>query len=303
MSTGTTPSPPWSGPARAIDGRALAAALRDEIRAGVEEFAERQGRPPGLVGVQVGDDPASELYQANKARTAEELGMRSRRVRLPEGTTQAELDALIDELNADDAIDGMLVQLPVPPPLSEPAIAARIHPDKDVDGFGVGAMGRLVRGEPALVACTPSGIMHMLRSTGVELEGARAVMLGRSIIVGKPTALLLTAANATVTVCHSRTRDLPSVCREADVLVVAIGRAEMVRGDWVKPGACVVDVGMNRTEEGRLTGDVAAEEVAEVAAWLSPVPGGVGPMTIAYLLANTLAAARRRAGHDTGDAG
>jgi len=301
VSTGTTPSPPWSGPARVVDGRALAAALREEIRAGVEQFAQRHGRPPGLVGVQVGDDPASEIYQANKARTAEELGMRSRRVKLPEGTSQAELDRLIDELNADDEIDGMLVQLPVPAPLSEPAIAARVHPDKDVDGFGAISMGRLVRGEPGLVACTPSGIMHMVRSTGVEIEGARAVVVGRSIIVGKPTALLLTAANATVTVCHSRTRDLPGVCREADILVVAIGRAEMVRGDWVKPGACVIDVGTNRTEEGRLTGDVASEEVAEVAGWLSPVPGGVGPMTIAYLLANTLAAARRRADHDTGD--
>jgi methylenetetrahydrofolate dehydrogenase (NADP+)/methenyltetrahydrofolate cyclohydrolase len=281
-----------------IDGRAAAATVRARVAEGVAAFAARHGRPPGLVGIQVGDDPASEIYQAGKQRAAEEAGMVSRRIRLPAGTTQAELDALIDELNGDDAVDGMLVQLPVPPPLTEPAIAARIHPDKDVDGFAPVSLGRLVRGEPGLVPCTPQGVMWLLREYGVPLEGARAVVVGRSLIVGKPMALLLTAANATVTIAHSRTRDLPSVCREADVLVVAVGRPELVRGDWIKPGAAVMDVGVNRTEAG-LVGDVAGAEAAETAGWLTPVPGGVGPMTIAFLLANTLQAARRRVGDDT----
>jgi methylenetetrahydrofolate dehydrogenase (NADP+) / methenyltetrahydrofolate cyclohydrolase len=276
-----------------MDGKAGAARVREEVTRGVAEFVAAHGRAPGLVGVQVGDDPASEIYQANKARQAEECGMVSRRVKLPEQTTQAELDALIDELNADDTVDGMLVQLPVPPQLAEPLIASRIDPDKDVDGFGPGNLGRLVRGEPGNVPCTPTGVMRMLDDAGVPLEGAHAVVVGRSLIVGKPQALLLLARNATVTVAHSRTRDLPALCRQADVLVAAVGRPEMVRADWVKPGAAVVDVGINRTDAG-LRGDVAFDEVAEVAGWITPVPGGVGPMTIAFLLANTLEAARRR---------
>jgi methylenetetrahydrofolate dehydrogenase (NADP+)/methenyltetrahydrofolate cyclohydrolase len=280
--------------ARIIDGKAAAAAVRERVAEGAAAFAARHGRPPGLVGIQVGDDPASELYQANKAKAAEAAGMASRRVRLSSETTQAELDALIDELNADDAVDGMLVQLPVPEQIAEPLIAARIHPDKDVDGFSPVNLGRLVRGEPGLVPCTPSGVMHLLDEAEVPLVGARAVVVGRSLIVGKPVALLLTAEHATVSVAHSRTRDLPGLCREADVLVVAIGRPEMVRGDWIKPGAAVIDVGVNRTEDG-LRGDVAGDEAAERAGWLSPVPGGVGPMTIAFLLANTLRAAERRA--------
>jgi methylenetetrahydrofolate dehydrogenase (NADP+)/methenyltetrahydrofolate cyclohydrolase len=217
---------------------------------------------------------------------------------LPEETTQAELDALIDELNADDAVDGMLVQLPVPDQLSEVAIANRIHPDKDVDGFSPINLGRLIRGEPGSIPCTPAGIMWLLDRAGVELEGAEAVVVGRSLIVGKPMALLLTSRSATVTVAHSRTRDLPGLCRRADVLVAAVGRPEMIRGDWIKPGAAVIDVGINRTDDG-LVGDVAGAEAAEAAGWLTPVPGGVGPMTIAYLLANTLDAARRRAGDTT----
>ena len=280
-----------------MDGKAGAATVRERVAGGVAAFVARHGRPPGLVGIQVGDDPASEIYQAGKAKAADEAGMRSRRIVLPAGTTQADLDALIDELNADDAVDGMLVQLPVPQPLSEPAIASRIHPDKDVDGFAPVSLGRLVRGEPGPVPCTPTGIMWLLHEHGVQLEGARAVVIGRSMIVGKPMALLLTAANATVTVAHSRTRDLPGLCREADILVVAIGRPEMVRGDWIKPGACVVDVGINRTDAG-LRGDVAGDEARAVAGWLTPVPGGVGPMTIASLLANTLQAAERRLGDD-----
>lgn len=281
--------------ARTIDGRAAAAELREEVASGVSAFRERHGRAPGLVGIQVGDDPASEIYQAGKARAAEEAGMVSRRVVLPGTTSQEELDALIDELNADDGVDGMLVQLPVPDQLSEIAIANRIHPDKDVDGFSPINLGRLMRGEPAPVPCTPQGVIRLLDRAGVALEGARAVVVGRSLIVGKPMALLLLDRNATVTVAHSRTRDLPALCREAEVLVVAVGRAEMVRGDWIRPGAAVIDVGMNRTDDG-LRGDVAADEAAEVAGWLTPVPGGVGPMTIAYLLANTLEAARRRVG-------
>jgi len=276
-----------------IDGKAAAAEVREAVARDVAAFVERHGRPPGLVGVQVGEDPASEIYQRRKAEAAEAAGMSSRRVVLSAETTQPELDARIDELNADDAVDGLLVQLPVPDQLSEPAIAARIHPDKDVDGFSAANLGRLVRGEPGSVPCTPSGVMYLLDRAGVALEGANAVVVGRSLIVGKPMALLLTARSATVTVAHSRTRDLPGLCRSADVLVAAVGRPEMVRGDWIKPGAAVIDVGINRTDE-RLVGDVAADEATGVAGWLTPVPGGVGPMTIAFLLANTLEAAARR---------
>ncbi|MBJ7456734.1 MAG: bifunctional methylenetetrahydrofolate dehydrogenase/methenyltetrahydrofolate cyclohydrolase FolD [Thermoleophilia bacterium] len=285
-----------------IDGKAEAAALRAEVATDVAAFRARHGRAPGLVGIQVGDDPASELYQAGKARAAEEAGMISRRIVLPVETTQAELDAVIDELNADDAIDGMLVQLPVPDQLSEVLIANRIDPLKDVDGFAPVNLGRLVRGEPGAVPCTPAGVMWVLDRAGVPLEGATAVVVGRSLIVGKPMALLLIARSATVTVAHSRTKDLPALCRTADILVAAVGRPEMIRGDWIKPGAAVVDVGINRTDAG-LRGDVATTEAAEVAGWITPVPGGVGPMTIAYLLKNTLDAARRRVGDDitTGD--
>jgi methylenetetrahydrofolate dehydrogenase (NADP+)/methenyltetrahydrofolate cyclohydrolase len=280
-------------PAVILDGKAAAADLREEVRRGVEEFRLAHRRVPGLVGVQVGDDPASEIYQAGKARAAEAAGMISRRIVLPDTTGQHELDALIDELNADDSVDGMLVQLPVPDQLSEVAIANRIHPDKDVDGFSPINLGRLIRGEPGSVPCTPAGVMWMLDRAGIPIEGADAVVVGRSLIVGKPMALMLTARSATVTVAHSKTRDLPELCRSADILVAAVGRPEMIRGDWIKPGAAVIDVGINRTEAG-LRGDVAGDDAREVAGWLTPVPGGVGPMTIAYLLANTLEAARRR---------
>ena len=281
-----------------IDGKSAAAELRAEVAQGVARFVAAHGRAPGLVGIQVGDDPASELYQAGKARAAEEAGMVSRRIVLPHTTSQAELDALIDELNGDDSVDGMLVQLPVPDQLSERLIANRIHPDKDVDGFSPVNLGRLMRGEPGPVPCTPSGVMWLLDRAGVPIEGANAVVVGRSLIVGKPQALLLTARSATVTVAHSRTRDLPGLCRSADILVAAVGVPELIRGDWIKPGAAVIDVGINRTDDG-LRGDVAFDEAAAVAGWITPVPGGVGPMTIAYLLANTLDAARMRVGdHD-----
>ncbi len=281
-----------------IDGKASAAGVRARVAEAVAAFAARHGRAPGLVGVQVGDDPASEIYQAMKERAAAEAGMASRRITLPGDTTQDQLDAVIDELNADDTVDGMLVQLPVPDQLSEPKIAARIHPDKDVDGFGAVSLGRLMRGEDTLVACTPSGVMHLLHEAGVPIAGANAVVVGRSLIVGKPMSMLLLAEHATVTIAHSRTRDLPDLCRTADILVAAVGRPDMIRGDWIKPGAAVVDVGINRTDAG-LRGDVHQEEAAAVAGWLTPVPGGVGPMTIAFLLANTLQAAKRRVGDTT----
>lgn len=283
--------------ARVIDGRDAARRVRERVAEGCAAFAARHGRPPGLVGIQVGDDPASEIYQRNKAQQAEEAGMAVERMKLPEGTTQAEMDALLDRLAADDAVDGMLVQLPVPEPLTEPAIAARIDPGKDVDGFSPVNIGRLVRGEPCLRPCTPSGVMWLLDDAGVELEGANAVVIGRSVIVGKPQALMLLERNATVTITHSRTRDLAAVCRQADIIVAAVGVPEMVRGDWVKPGATVIDVGMNRLDD-RLCGDVDYDEVAQVAGAITPVPGGVGPMTIAFLLANTLQSAERRMGDE-----
>ena len=283
--------------ATVIDGRDAARRVRERVAEGCAAFLERHGRAPGLVGIQVGDDPASEIYQRNKAQQAEECGMAVERMKLPDGTTQAEMDALLDRLAADPMVDGMLVQLPVPGPLTEPAIAARIDPAKDVDGFSPVNIGHLVRGEPCLRPCTPSGVMWLLDDAGVDLDGASAVVVGRSLIVGKPQAMMLLERNATVTVAHSRTRDLAAICREADVLVVAVGRPEMVRGDWVKPGATVIDVGMNRLDE-RLCGDVHYDEVAEVAGALTPVPGGVGPMTIAFLLANTLQAAERRMGDE-----
>jgi methylenetetrahydrofolate dehydrogenase (NADP+)/methenyltetrahydrofolate cyclohydrolase len=283
--------------ARVIDGRDAARRVRERVADGCAAFEARHGRKPGLVGIQVGDDPASEIYQRNKAQQAEECGMAVERMKLPEGTTQADMDALLDRLAADAAVDGMLVQLPVPEPLTEPAIAARIAPDKDVDGFSPVNIGRLVRGEPCLRPCTPSGVMWLLDDAGVQLEGANAVVIGRSVIVGKPQALMLLERNATVTITHSRTRDLAAVCREADIIVAAVGVPEMVRGDWVKPGATVIDVGMNRLDD-RLCGDVHYDEVAEVAGAITPVPGGVGPMTIAFLLANTLQSAERRMGDE-----
>jgi methylenetetrahydrofolate dehydrogenase (NADP+) / methenyltetrahydrofolate cyclohydrolase len=218
--------------AEIIDGKAVAAAVRSEVAEGVTQFRAKYGRAPGLVGIQVGDDPASELYQAGKARAADEVGMVSRRITLPDTTSQAELDALIDELNADGTVDGMLVQLPVPAHLSEPLIANRIHPDKDVDGFSPVNLGRLMRGEPGNVPCTPQGVMRLLRDGGVPLEGAHAVVIGRSLIVGKPQSMLLLQTNCTVTVAHSRTRDLAQLCRQADILVAAVGQAEMVRADY-----------------------------------------------------------------------
>jgi methylenetetrahydrofolate dehydrogenase (NADP+) / methenyltetrahydrofolate cyclohydrolase len=281
--------------AKIIDGKAVAAQVRARVAHGVREFADaRGGRVPGLATVLVGEDPASQVYVGSKRKRTEEVGMRSIHHVLDDSTSQDELLALIDELNADDAVDGILVQLPLPDALDQDAVVDMIDPGKDVDGLTAHVAGLLAQGRPGLVPCTPQGVMELLRHAGVEVEGADAVVLGRSILVGRPLASLLLNASATVTVCHSRTRDLPGVCRRADILVAAVGSPRMVKAGWVKPGAAVIDVGINRTDAG-LVGDVEFEAVKEVAGALTAVPGGVGPMTIAMLLANTLRAATIRA--------
>jgi methylenetetrahydrofolate dehydrogenase (NADP+)/methenyltetrahydrofolate cyclohydrolase len=279
--------------ARIIDGKAVAAAVRERVAAEVEDFAGERGRAPVLVTVIVGDDPASEVYVRSKHRACEEAGMGSRHHGLPAETSEAELLELVGDLNADPEVDGILVQLPVPEQIDPDRIVAAIDPAKDVDGLTPVNAGLLAHGMPGLVPCTPSGVMELLRSEGIELEGAEAVVVGRSKLVGVPVSRLLLAANATLTVCHSRTRDLAAVCRRADVLVAAVGMPRLLGADAVKPGAVVIDVGVNRTDDG-LVGDVDFEAAVEVAAAITPVPGGVGPMTIAMLLVNTLAAARAR---------
>ena len=283
-----------------IDGKAYAAALRSKIADGVAAFRGETGRVPGLAVVLVGEDPASAVYVRNKGKQTLEVGMASFEHKLPAETAQADLIALVDRLNADDAVDGILVQLPLPKHIDELAVIDRIHPDKDVDGLHVVSAGRLVAGLPGHVSCTPLGCMMLIRDTlGDNIAGKEAIVIGRSILVGKPVAQLLLAANCTVTMAHSRTQNLAEAVRRADIVVAAVGRAEMVKADWIKPGACVIDVGINRVPsavEGktRLVGDVAYPECAEVAGSITPVPGGVGPMTIACLLHNTLQAARMR---------
>jgi methylenetetrahydrofolate dehydrogenase (NADP+)/methenyltetrahydrofolate cyclohydrolase len=291
--------------AKPIDGKAFAAALRARVGTGVDELRVRSGIKPGLATVLVGDDPASQVYVRSKGRIAAELGMASFDHRLPAGTSEAELLQLIVRLNKDPAVHGILVQLPLPRHIVTPDILLAVDPDKDVDGFhpmNVGRLGSLASGA-ALdfpVPCTPLGCSMLLADTLGSLSGRHAVVVGRSTLVGRPVAQLLLRADCTVTVAHSRTRDLPGLCRTADILVVAIGRPEFVRGDWIKPGAAVIDVGINRIPAGggktRLVGDVAAEEARCVAGHLTPVPGGVGPMTVACLMYNTLQEARRRAG-------
>jgi len=279
------------GPAaRILDGRAIAAALRARLAARVAALPFR----PGLRVVRVGEDPASGVYVRNKDKAAKEAGFDSATLHLPAETTEAALLATIAALNADPAVDGILVQLPLPPQIRAEAAIAAVDPAKDVDGFHPLNAGRLAAGQPGLVPCTPRGVMHILAEAGVPLAGARAVVLGRSQIVGRPMAQLLLAADCTVTIAHSRTRDLPAECRRAEILVAAVGRAEMVRGDWIAPGAVVVDVGINRGADGKLVGDVAFAEAAAVAGAITPVPGGVGPMTIACLLENTVDAAIAR---------
>jgi methylenetetrahydrofolate dehydrogenase (NADP+) / methenyltetrahydrofolate cyclohydrolase len=282
--------------AKILDGKAVAAAVRAEVRAKVARFQEEQGRPPGLSVVLVGDDPASQIYVRNKEKASQEVGMHGVVHRLPATTPEQELLELIDTLNRDDRVDGILVQLPLPKPLPETRILDTISPAKDVDGLHPMNAGLLALGQPALVSCTPRGCMRLLDETKIDLLGKRAVVVGRSNMVGKPMAQLLLARHATVTIAHSRTRDLGDVCRSADVLVAAVGKADLIRGDFVKPGAVVLDVGTTRGTDGKLHGDVAFAEVLERASFVTPVPGGVGPMTIACLLENTLDAATRRTG-------
>ncbi len=276
--------------ARIIDGKAIAAALRARLAEHVAALPFR----PGLAVVLVGDDPASAVYVRAKDRAADAVGIATRTIRLPADTSEAALLIVIARLNVDPDIDGILVQLPLPAHISTPAAIEAVDPDKDVDGFHPLNAGRLASGRPGLVPCTPLGVMKLLAEAAVPLEGARALVLGRSSIVGRPLVALLLAANATVTVAHSRTRNLPAECRRAEVLVAAIGKPEQVRGEWIAPGAAVIDVGINRLPDGRLVGDVASAEASAVAAAITPVPGGVGPMTIACLLENTVTAALRR---------
>jgi len=286
--------------AKRIDGKAAALAIRERVAAHVGAFEEKAGRRPGLATVLVGEDPASAVYVRSKNRATAEAGMASFAHNLPDTISEDELLQLVLDLNADERVDGILVQLPLPNQIDAARVIATIDPSKDVDGFHAINAGRLATGLDALVPCTPLGCLHLLRSELGNLAGLEAVVVGRSNIVGKPMALLLLGEHATVTIAHSRTRKLPAVVRRADIVVAAVGRPEMVRGDWIKPGATVIDVGINRipTEDGkgRLVGDVAYDEAAEVAAAITPVPGGVGPMTIAMLMRNTLVAAHRRAG-------
>jgi methylenetetrahydrofolate dehydrogenase (NADP+) / methenyltetrahydrofolate cyclohydrolase len=279
--------------ARTIDGKAVAAAVRERVKVDVVAYEEEFGRVPGLATVLVGEDPASEIYVRNKRRLSEEVGMRSIHHAPDAAIREEELLELVRELGEDDEVDGILVQLPLPAHIDPDRVVAAIDPRKDVDGLTPVNAGLLAHGTPELVPCTPAGVMELLAHEGVELEGAEAVVVGRSKLVGVPVARLLLGANATVTMCHSRTRDLDSVCRRADVLVAAVGVPCLLGAAAVKPGAVVIDVGMNRLEDG-ICGDVDFESAAEVAAAITPVPGGVGPMTIAMLLANTLRAARER---------
>ena len=279
--------------ARLIDGKAVAATVRERVRGDVEAFVAESGRAPVLATVLVGEDPASQIYIRNKRKACEEVGMGSVHHGLAAETSEAEVLDLVAALGADEEVDGILVQLPVPEQVDPDAVVAALDPRKDVDGLTPLNAGLLAHGTPGLTPCTPAGVMELLAHEGVELEGAEAVVVGRSKLVGVPIARLLLAANATVTTCHSRTADLDAVCRRADVLVAAVGAPRLLGADAVKPGAVVIDVGMNRLEAG-LCGDVDFEAVAEVAAAITPVPGGVGPMTIAMLLANTLFAAQAR---------
>ncbi|MBB3359288.1 MULTISPECIES: bifunctional methylenetetrahydrofolate dehydrogenase/methenyltetrahydrofolate cyclohydrolase FolD [unclassified Novosphingobium] len=287
--------------ANVIDGKAFAANLRARIATLAAEFTQATGRQAGLAVVLVGEDPASQVYVRSKGKSTVEAGMASFEHKLPADTDEATLLALVEQLNADPAVDGILVQLPLPRHLDEQKVIATINPDKDVDGFHVTNAGRLAVGQAGFVPCTPLGCLMLLQDRLGDLSGLDAVVIGRSNIVGKPMAQLLLAQSCTVTVAHSRTRNLPDVVRRADIVVAAVGRPEMIRGDWIKPGATVIDVGINRVAgavEGktRLVGDVAYDEAAAVAGAITPVPGGVGPMTIAVLLRNTLVAAYRHAG-------
>jgi methylenetetrahydrofolate dehydrogenase (NADP+)/methenyltetrahydrofolate cyclohydrolase len=280
--------------AQIIDGKAIAASVRAQVAVKTRDFAARTGITPCLTVILVGEDPASQVYVRNKGKACSEAGILSRQIDLPATVSEEHLLSLVGELNADRTVHGILVQLPLPAHIDEAKVIESIDPGKDVDGFHPMNAGRLFTGGVSCLPCTPYGVMKMLEHEGVDPKGKNAVVVGRSNIVGKPMAILLLAKHATVTICHSRTADLQAVCRSADILVAAVGRAEMIRGSWIKPGAVVIDVGMNRNAEGKLCGDVAFAEAAEVAGRITPVPGGVGPMTIAMLIQNTLEAAERQ---------
>ncbi len=280
-------------PAQIIDGKGLATRIRQEIAAETAQLKESTGLVPGLAVLLVGDNPASKIYVRNKEKACETAGIYTEQHTLPAETSEADLLAQIDALNNNPQIHGILIQLHLPASLNEARILQSVDPKKDVDGFHPINQGRLLAGLPAPRPCTPLGLIRILESIDYDLTGKEAIVIGRSQIVGKPAALLLLERHATVTICHSRTQDLPATVRRADVVVAAVGRSEMVRGDWLKPGAVVLDVGINRDEEGKLHGDVAFAEAVEVASYITPVPGGVGPMTIAMLLHNTLKAAKR----------
>jgi len=281
--------------ARLIDGKALALQVREGLIAQSAAVLAKTGMKPGLATILVGDDPASHLYVKSKQKACDAAGIYIDDHKLPASTTQAELLALIARENADPKIHGILVQLPLPKHIDSKVVLEAVSPNKDADGFHPYNFGRLVEGHPVFEACTPKGVIKMIESTGVNIEGKRAVVLGRSNIVGKPLALMLLQRNATVTICHSKTRDLPAVCREAELLLVAIGKAKFVTADMVREGAVVIDVGTNRLPDGKVVGDVDFEPVSQKAGWISPVPGGVGPMTIAMLLDNTVESAKRMA--------
>jgi methylenetetrahydrofolate dehydrogenase (NADP+)/methenyltetrahydrofolate cyclohydrolase len=282
--------------ARLIDGKTLAQSIRERIAKDVAELHAKTGVRPGLAAILVGDDPASHLYVKNKQKACDAAGIYVDEHKLPASTSQADLLSLIEKKNADPRIHGILVQLPLPKHIDSKVVLDAVSPTKDADGFHPYNFGRLVEGNPIFEACTPKGVIKMIESTGVPIEGKRAIVLGRSNIVGKPVALMLLHRHATVTICHSKTRDLPAVCREAEILVVAIGKAKFVTADMVREGALVIDVGVNRLADGTFVGDVDFGPVSQKAGWISPVPGGVGPMTIAMLLDNTLESAKRFAG-------
>lgn len=280
--------------AQILDGKAVAARIIQEIKSEVDQRKAKNLRAPGLGMILVGDNPASKVYVGNKERSCKKSGIRSIMHRIPAESTQEQVLDLISQLNQDPEVDGILVQLPLPDQIDEDAVIEHIAPEKDADGFHPFSMGKLALGMPGFRPCTPRGIMTLLEETGIDINGKDAVIVGRSHIVGRPMALELISANATVTVCHSRTQDLPGKVASADIVVAAVGRPEFVKGDWIKPGAIVIDVGINRLEDGRLVGDVDYEAAKKNASWITPVPGGVGPMTVASLLQNTLDGARSK---------
>ncbi len=280
--------------AKIIDGKAISKQIREEIATETAEFAKDNGFTPGLAVIIVGEDPASQVYVRNKKKACDEVGFYSESYELPESTTQEELEALVERLNNDENIHGILVQLPLPKHLDETRVLLKISPDKDVDAFHPYNVGKIMIGDYSFLPCTPAGVMALIKRSGIDVCGKKCVVVGRSNIVGKPMAMLLLHAHGTVTVCHSRTKDLAAVCKEADILVAAIGKADFIGADMIKEGAVVIDVGMNRRADGKLTGDINFAEAEPLASYITPVPGGVGPMTITMLMQNTLTAAKNK---------